>query len=285
MTTPPTPQPGWYADPAVPNQLRWFDGSRWTQHIRPKPAGPSVPTPSGPGTWPGQPHVASIEGGTARRSWFARHKFLTGLGAVVAFLVVAGIAGGSGDDSAPSAGDVPSVGATAEAEASTEEKSGEDDAEESAGKDAEKTTDKKQSEDRDSTDAKTPGLGDKVRDGKFEFTVTKVEKGIEEVGDQYLNQEAQGQFVLVHLTVKNIGDRAQTFYDSNQNLTDTKGRTFEADSTAGIYLDQANLWLEEINPGNSVKGVIVFDVPTSAKLSSIDLHDSMFSGGVTVSLT
>jgi hypothetical protein len=28
-----TPQPGWYADPHLPQQLRWFDGRQWTAHV------------------------------------------------------------------------------------------------------------------------------------------------------------------------------------------------------------------------------------------------------------
>lgn len=28
-------QPGWYPDPARPDQARWHDGSSWTSHVRP----------------------------------------------------------------------------------------------------------------------------------------------------------------------------------------------------------------------------------------------------------
>jgi hypothetical protein len=30
-----TPQPGWYPDPAGSTQLRWWDGTAWTQHLQP----------------------------------------------------------------------------------------------------------------------------------------------------------------------------------------------------------------------------------------------------------
>lgn len=33
-----TPVPGWYPDPQSPAQLRWWDGTRWTEHARPLPA-------------------------------------------------------------------------------------------------------------------------------------------------------------------------------------------------------------------------------------------------------
>nr|WP_284291292.1 DUF4352 domain-containing protein [Luteimicrobium album] len=97
-------------------------------------------------------------------------------------------------------------------------------------------------------------MGDAVRDGKFEFTVTKVEKGVAKVGDEYLNEKAQGQFVLVHMTVKNIGKEAQTFYDGNQTLRDTDGRKFDADSEAGIYLDDSNAFLTTSTPATRSRG-------------------------------
>jgi hypothetical protein len=42
--------------------------------------------------------------------------------------------------------------------------------------------------------------------------------------------------------------------------------------------------VEPINPGNAVAGVILFDLPRGAKPTKIELHDSVFSGGVTVTL-
>ena len=37
--------PGWYADPHVPSQLRWWDGISWTQHAH--PTVPVQPMPVG----------------------------------------------------------------------------------------------------------------------------------------------------------------------------------------------------------------------------------------------
>lgn len=134
------------------------------------------------------------------------------------------------------------------------------------------------------TEPALPGVGDSVRDGKFEFTVTQVEPGVQEIGDEFLSQEAQGQFVLVHLTVENIGNESQYFDGNNVTAYDAKNREFAADTEAAIYLDDSNSFLNEINPGNSVKGVVVFDVPADVKLSQLELHDSAFSGGVAVAL-
>jgi len=128
------------------------------------------------------------------------------------------------------------------------------------------------------------GLGDEARDGKFAFTVTKIKKGIAKVGNEFLNSKAQGQYVLVYVTVKNIGDEARTFDATPQTLFDTAGREFKADVEAGITMGDANSFLKDINPGNQLKGVLVFDVPKSFTAKSIQLHDSLFSGGVSVTL-
>jgi hypothetical protein len=129
------------------------------------------------------------------------------------------------------------------------------------------------------------GIGREYRDGKFAFTVTKIKKGVRRVGDQYFGKTAQGQFVLVYVTVDNVGNGARTFDSGSQKLKDMKGREFSADGEATIAMgDQSKAFLENINPGNGVHGILVFDVPTGVHLKSLELHDSPFSGGVTVPL-
>jgi hypothetical protein len=187
-----------------------------------------------------------------RRSWFARHKILTTLGAVVVVVVVASALGGRGDDAPPAS---PAASAPA----------GDAPAEESPASAA-------------------AGIGTPVRDGKFEFTVTGVEPGVARIGDDMFGQDAQGQFLLVHVTVTNIGEEAQYFDGSSQKLTDAQGRTHSADTGAAIYLGDAQSFLNQINPGNSVQGTVVFDVPADAAPASVELHDSPFSGGVEVTL-
>jgi hypothetical protein len=45
-------------------------------------------------------------------------------------------------------------------------------------------------------------IGEKARDGGYQFTVTKVTCGVKRVGDQYLGEKAQGQFCMVKLRIK-----------------------------------------------------------------------------------
>lgn len=133
----------------------------------------------------------------------------------------------------------------------------------------------------------TAHLNTPVRDGKFEFVVKTVRSGLTEVGDNpYLAKKAQGQFVVVTLSVQNIGDRAQGFSPSDQKLIDSQGRSFDSDAAAQIALGGSDIpvW-DNINPGNTVDVKVVYDMPRDAVPASITLHDSMFSGGATVALT
>lgn len=104
------------------------------------------------------------------------------------------------------------------------------------------------------------------------------------VGGAY-GQNAQGQFFLAHMTVKNIGDRAQTFDGADQKLVDRNGSKYSADTAAALHLDGSESFLQQINPGNVVDGIVVFDVPKAADPVCIELHDSLFSRGTAVDLT
>jgi hypothetical protein len=130
------------------------------------------------------------------------------------------------------------------------------------------------------------GVGDAVRDGKFEFVVSKVTCGRNRIGDTNFGKDAQGQFCTVNVKVKNIGKEAQTLDASSQYLYGSGGQRFDADTEAAVYLglNETRTFLEDINPGNSVNGVLIYDIPKGQKPMKIELHDSPFSGGVTVEL-
>jgi hypothetical protein len=51
-----------------------------------------------------------------------------------------------------------------------------------------------------------------------------------------------------------------------------------------MYLGDANTFLNQLNPGSTVNGQIAYDVPVGTQLTKLELHDSPFSGGVTVNI-
>ncbi len=246
-------QPGFY--PAENGRQRFWDGNGWTDRyadmeVPPVPAGPPTPPAPVPAGPPIQP--------AKKRSWFRRHKILTGLAALVLLFIVIALANG-GKSSTPTASNPAAAPPASTSQPAT------------------------------STAAAPPaapaaaGLNTPVRDGKFEFTVSKVDCGKTQVGANSLVKTAQGQFCIVSLSAKNIGNESQYLDASSQKAMDAQGRKFSADGAAGMYLgDQGNTFLNQINPGNAVQGQVVFDIPKDAKISKLELHDSPFSGGVSV---
>lgn len=189
----------------------------------------------------------------SQRSWPARHKFLTGLGVVVVAggVIIATQGGGSDATSPATSGSDKTASAPADKAAPAPA-------------------------------AKSAGLNTAVRDGKFEFTVTSMKCGVKSIGPAELTEKAQGQFCLAKIKVTNIGDEAQMFSGSDQFAFDAQGKKFSNSTAAEISLPDAQTFLNNINPGNSVNGTVVFDVPTTVKIVKLELHDSMLSDGVAV---
>lgn len=183
-----------------------------------------------------------------KKNWFVRHKILT----VILVLFVLGIIGSATGGSKPS----NTTGSNDSTSASTSPK------------------------------AQTAKLGEAANDGKFQFTIGSIQCGKTSVGaNQYLTKQPQGQFCLLNVSVKNIGDQAQSLLSSNQYLFNANGQKYSADDTATIYnAPNGTGWYNDINPGNSVSGAIVFDIPKDQTPATAELHDSAFSGGVKVNL-
>lgn len=188
-----------------------------------------------------------------KKNWFIRHKILTGILVLVVLGVVVSAAGGGTDTSTNQANNSGS------AETNSNDNG-----------------------------AKTAKVGEAVRDGKFEFVVQGVECGKKEVVSpetDALRKTAQGEYCLMSLSVKNIGNEQQYFSESDQKLLNAEGQQFSPDSTATLYnSNNSDVFLAQINPGNSVQGVLVFDVPAGAKITAAQMHDSAFSGGVKINL-
>ncbi len=184
-----------------------------------------------------------------KKNWFARHKVLTVIIGLVGIIIIAGAAGG--DKSTETNNIQSNAGET------------------------------KQEEKKD----EVAKMGTPVRDGKFEFVAKSVKCGVPSVGDQYTAKTAQGQYCLLTVSVKNIGDEPQSLFSSNQYLYNAENQKYSADDSATYVVGgSADTWYSDINPGNSVEGVIVFDLPKDKTPVTAELHDSMASNGIKVNL-
>jgi hypothetical protein len=120
----------------------------------------------------------------------------------------------------------------------------------------------------------------------YQFVVTKIRCGVKRVGDQYLNDKAQGQFCLVGLRIKNVSKKPIDYSSENQALVDTKGRSYSPDDSAWLYVEGSELPFGEINPGNTMRTTVPFDVSKRAKPDYLLLKAGVFgfSEGVRVKL-
>jgi hypothetical protein len=184
-----------------------------------------------------------------KKSWFARHKVMTVILALIVIGVIASAAGGGSKSNTSGT----KTDSTAKASTKT---------------------------------ASIAKIGETARDGKFEFVVKSVTCGTTSVGpNQYLTKTAQGQYCLATVSVKNIGDKQQYFSEGDQKLLNASNQQYSPDSTATLYnSNSSDVFLAQINPGNSVEGVLVFDIPKDQTPVTAELHDSSLSSGVKVSL-
>ncbi len=191
-----------------------------------------------------------------KKNWFAKHKILTG---ILVLIVIGVIASASSSDKSKI---------------------------QNANNKKDQNQPAAQTQNEASKKAEIAKIGVPARDGKFEFTVQSMQCGKASVGsNEFLTKTPQGQFCLLNLTVKNIGNEAQSLLSSNQYLLNDSGQKYSADDTATMYnAPNGTSWYNQINPGNSVEGAIVFDIPKDVTPTMAQLHDSAFSGGIQVSL-
>jgi hypothetical protein len=129
-------------------------------------------------------------------------------------------------------------------------------------------------------------VGQSARDSHFEFTVMSLNCGVKKIGARFLAERAHGQFCVATIKVSNLGVGSHRLDGTSQYLYDSADRQFVASTEAASALPESqSLLLEEINPGNTVAGKLVWDVPASEfKAEALELHDSTFSVGVVVDL-
>jgi Domain of unknown function (DUF4352) len=127
------------------------------------------------------------------------------------------------------------------------------------------------------------GIGQEVGDGNFRFVVTSVDasKTAGDPGSEFQITPKQGEFVHVHLTVRNVGDRSQTFLAYNQTLKIGTSQ-FSSNNAATMWTQPMTV---DVNPGSSIQAVVSFDVPPgAAKDGVLTVHGSLSSGGAGISL-
>jgi hypothetical protein len=99
--------------------------------------------------------------------------------------------------------------------------------------------------------------------------------------DAPVTKTAQGQFIIVHMTLLNSGDAQGTFLATLQKLN-AGGTTYSIDDEATAYLN--GTWAD-ISPGDTADLAIAFDVPPGTTAQSLEVHGAPMSTGVEIPLS
>jgi hypothetical protein len=99
--------------------------------------------------------------------------------------------------------------------------------------------------------------------------------------DAPVEKTAQGEFVIVNMTVLNSGDAPTTFLGTLQKLK-AAGAVYNIDDEATFYL---NGGLAELNPGDTADVGLAFDVPPGTVPEVLEVHGDPVSPGVDIPLS
>jgi len=128
-------------------------------------------------------------------------------------------------------------------------------------------------------------VGDKITVDNVDYVVNEVFT-LPVVGSEYANKEADGIFVIVSIEIKNNKNNEIFLTSGDFKLKDSQGRTYNADASAGFYLDTMgykSFMFKQLGAGLSTKGEIVFDVPKDDTGLVLEISgEGIFSGSKNV---
>ncbi|MGJ9405036.1 DUF4190 domain-containing protein [Nesterenkonia aurantiaca] len=129
-------------------------------------------------------------------------------------------------------------------------------------------------------------IGDEFEVNDWIVSIKRVSDRTATIGDDFFNTEAQGEYLPIELIVTNNGDSSAYFFARDFVAVDDQDRKFSSSTEATIYgaADGSVSILDEINPGNSIEGLLYFDVPEDAEITSLEINSGFLSAPVRVSL-
>jgi len=153
--------------------------------------------------------------------------------------------------------------------------------EKSDGKD--KGSDPKKEEPEKKEEPDQPKLGQPVVAGDLEFTLASYKCGVTVKDLTGETLKPQGQFCKLEVAIKNVGKSEALLTDDAVKLLGAEGVEYSSSSDTWFVKDA--LKFETVNPGNTVKGVVYFDVPKDAAPSVAAVGGGFLTSAVEVSLT
>ena len=116
-------------------------------------------------------------------------------------------------------------------------------------------------------------VGEPVGVGDVEWVVTNARKATQLQSS--FDEPRQGNFVVLEFTFKNNGAEALTLDSESLVLKDDGGRTFEAGpDTFGYIEPDKDIFLEQVNPGVTREGEVIFTIPEDAAQLRAEMGDA-----------
>ncbi len=131
-------------------------------------------------------------------------------------------------------------------------------------------------------------IGESVQDKELAFTVVNIDTA-KTLGNQFTKSEAQGLFYIITLKIENKGSKTQMIDSLMLSLTDDQDRKYdrsiEGQTAKGLSEGKVDLFLAQVQPGLSLEGDIVFDIPANATGLQLIVKGSVFSSGKKINLS
>ncbi len=105
------------------------------------------------------------------------------------------------------------------------------------------------------------------------------------VGNSFANQRADGVFMLVKLTIKNITSSPKSISSGYFKIIDNEGNSYEPSAEAMMLLTGLGyntFAFKQLQPNIPSTGIVVFEVPTSRKKYYLQLSGGFFKGNITI---
>ena len=123
----------------------------------------------------------------------------------------------------------------------------------------------------------TAAVGEAVTVGDVSWQVTNARQATQLTSE--FQEPKQGNFVVVDFLFTNNASEAVTLDSESLALKDGEGRTFETDNETFGYIDPSkDIFLDQVNPGVSQEGEVIFTVAPGASDFTLEVGDTqMFS--------
>jgi hypothetical protein len=93
--------------------------------------------------------------------------------------------------------------------------------------------------------------------------------------------KAEGKFCVLDFSVKNVGDKTDTYPTFDLEASSPTERMFSRNTSVEWFLNRNTDDLgKPIDPGKTVDGFLVYDVPTDSKFAYLQLSDGILSDAV-----